>query len=431
MVVQPLGWQPLHPFQVTLTDASPRPTHYGYSILQAILSLLAALGLFATAGIAFFFGLFSLWETGSQMTGLPIILLGAGLAACGVLLLPSAFFALRRAMGKPVKEPARLPGFLRPLPLFLAFLLLLLLGFWISQLDQLAWLLLPPIHILTVGIPVLIILYLAVRGLPLGTPQRRWGVFGSGLVLGPAIILAIESILLVILLVIGFVFISSQIELIDQLNRLAETLMQQQTLTEESLQLLAPWLTSPGLIIAVILFIGLLVPLVEEALKPVGVWLLAGFKLTPAAGFAAGALSGAGYAFFESLALSTSTMDWTAMVATRAVTAVIHILNTSLMGWALVLAWREKRYLNLGLTYLLVVIAHGAWNSLAVFNVVDTLLSQANLSTTLPLVSSLGPAAPFLLGGITLIMLAAIILMNTRLRNQLNRSLHGNPPTTD
>ncbi len=95
---------------------------------------------------------------------------------------------------------------------------------------------------------------------------------------------------------------------------------------------------------------------------------------------------------------------------------MIHILNTALMGWALTLAWRDKRYGNLGLTYLVVVFVHGVWNSLAIISAIDALLAQQGLESPLGAASWIGPAAPYLLVGITLSMFAVIIWMNRRLQ---------------
>ncbi len=104
--------------------------------------------------------------------------------------------------------------------------------------------------------------------------------------------------------------------------------------------------------------------MIEEALKPIGVWLLFGRRLTPAAGFAAGALSGAGYALIESLALTSSGEAWSSLVLARTGTSAVHILTAGLTGWALVLAWQKRRFLPLLLAYLCAVMIHGLWNGL-------------------------------------------------------------------
>jgi hypothetical protein len=402
----------------TLTSTPSKDLHYGYSIGQLVLSLLAITGLVLAAMLALAFGLVSSLGLGANLGGgaqppmLPIYLFASGLLACALLLVPSAYYSLRRISGRPVYHSPRLPIFFRPSILILVLPLVLLLGYWISNHPGLPWLFLPVLHVLAVGLPVLWLVYLAVRNLPLGSPQRMWGVFGSGLTLGPILILGVELVALVIFTVIGIIFLVNQPGLIDQLTRLVESFQRGAVSEQELTQVILPWLTRPGVILAVLIFAAVIVPLIEEALKPIGVWLLAGFGLTSAAGFAAGALSGAGYAFFESLALTGSGADWTLSVTARIGTAVIHITNTALMGWALALAWREKRYRNLGLTYLFVVMVHGLWNGLAVINVVGTLLDPQDL----PAIARLGWAAPFILVGETVGMFILLLWMNAKQR---------------
>lgn len=378
--------------------------------------------MFAGAGLAILFTLvisLNLRATlpgALQMQTLAMFMLAAGLTACALFLIPSAYYAWKRISGRPVSQLPALPKALRPSLLILVLPLVLLLGYWISRSPGISWLILPPLHILVIGLPVLWLVYLAVRKLPLGSPQRMWGVFGSGLVLGPFLIMALELAALIIVGLIGMVFLLNQPGLVEQLSTLAQSLQEGTASQEELIQEVLPWLTKPGVILAVIAFAAVIVPLIEEAVKPIGVWLLVSFKLSPAAGFAAGALSGAGYAFFESLALAGSGTDWAASVLARIPTGVIHILNTALMGWALTLAWRDKRYGNLGLTYLVVVFVHGVWNSLAIISAIDALLTQQGLESPLGAASWIGPAAPYLLVGITLSMFAVIIWMNRRLQ---------------
>jgi hypothetical protein len=406
----------------TLISTPPKDPHYGYSIGQFVLSLLAIIGLVAGAGLILAYGLVSSLGLGAAMVSegqpqmLPMVLFAGGLVACALLLVPSVYYSLRRISGRPVYHPPRLPILLRPSILVLALPLVLLLGYWISSYSSLSWLLLPILHILAVGLPVLWIVYLAVRGLPLGSPQRMWGVSGSGLTLGPVLILGMEVVALVIFGVMGILFLVNQPDLVNQLTQLVQSFQSGTASEQELIQTILPWLARPGVILAILIFAAVIVPLIEEALKPIGVWLLAGFDLSPAAGFAAGVLCGAGYAFFESLALTGSGSDWALSVTARIGTAVIHIANTGLMGWALALAWREKRYLNLGLTYLFVVMVHGLWNGLAVINLVDTLLTQQGLPSPFRLVAWIGPAAPYILVGVTSGMFILLLWMNANQR---------------
>jgi hypothetical protein len=130
----------------------------------------------------------------------------------------------------------------------------------------------------------------------------------------------------------------------------------------------------PGTLYLAMLFGALVVPLVEELFKPVGVWLLAGSKPTPAQGFVAGLLSGAGYALFENFSLGASAGDdWAIIVVARIGTSLIHILTTGLTGWALSLAWREKRYFRLALSYFVAVAIHGLWNGTVILTAITEL----------------------------------------------------------
>ena len=102
---------------------------------------------------------------------------------------------------------------------------------------------------------------------------------------------------------------------------------------------LETYLMQPSTLYIALLFGALIVPLLEELFKPIGVWLLVGRKPSPAQGFAAGLLSGAGYALFENFSLGASAgEDWAMVVVARIGTSLIHIVTAGLMGWALSLS---------------------------------------------------------------------------------------------
>lgn len=336
-----------------------------FSAAQFALSLLAIVFLWGTATLIAILGALEFFSPGSA-AGQPLLstLMAGALAASGLLLVPSVFYSFMRLVGRSITLPEALPRVLRPTLLIFLFPVVLLLGFWISLKPTISWLALPPLHVLAIGLPVLWLLFLAVRQLPLGSKQRMWGVFGSGLVLGPALILVSELVALFVLVLIGIIVISGQPELVQQLQTLAQHLQFGNASPEMVFQLLSPYLSRPAVLLSVLSFGAVVVPLIEEVLKPIGVWLLVGYDLSPAAGFAAGALSGAGYALFESLALSSNGEAWIYLVVARIGTAVIHILTAGLMGWALVQAWGKKRYLRLAVTYLTAVSIHGLWNAL-------------------------------------------------------------------
>src|SRR4030095_3220829 len=135
-----------------------------------------------------------------------------------------------------------------------------------------------------------------------------------------------------------------------------------------------------------LLYIAILVPALEEIFKPLGVWLLAGKLKSPAQGFTLGALSGAGYALIETIGVSSQTVEWASLLFSRIGTGVLHITTSALMGAAIVLAWRERRYLWLLGIYILAVALHGLWNALAItytFSSLVNLLDQPGPLMTL------------------------------------------------
>jgi hypothetical protein len=334
----------------------------------------------------------------------------------GLLLVPSAVFSFRRITGRANPTIPVFASGLNASLLIFALPPVILLGYLVTTQTDLSWLLLPALHTLAVLISVFWLLYLGVRGLPLGTPQRTWGIFGSGLVLGPFLILLLEILAMIFFGIIGLIYLSSQPELIEQILTFSEQIVSGPVSAEEVTELLAPYITQPAVVFAVVAFTALVVPLIEEALKPIGVWLLIWRDITPAEGFAAGAVSGAGFAMFESLAASTIGEEWAILVTARIGTAIVHILTTGLMGWALAATWRDKKYLRLGTTYIGVVLLHGFWNGMTIFFTADSLAKDLGIGSQIELVSILGPAAPYILGVLTLVLFVALLGANRHFR---------------
>jgi hypothetical protein len=399
-----------------------RPPHYTYSILQFIFALLALAGLLTGSAVLLFLGLTSSILPTTEVNAalgfqtLSMFLMAGGLAFFAVLVIPSVYYAYKSFNGKAVVKRPQLPAYLRPSVLIFALPLVILLGYFVSQRGGIAWLLMPLLHILAIGLPILWIVYLAARHLPLGSPQRMWGIFDSGLVLGPSIVMFFEMLALVGVVIIAIFFLLNQPDLVKQINNLMESLQQGVVNEEQFVQQFTPLLAQPGVILAALLFVSVIVPLIEESLKPIGIWLLAGFDLTPAAGFVGGALCGAGFAFFESLALAGSGTDWAVSATARVGTGVIHITNSALMGWALTTAWQKKRYWILGLTYLGVVLIHGTWNGLAVLNLVSQLAPQPEQTILPGAIAWIGTAAPYILLVMGIALFGLLLWMNAWLR---------------
>jgi hypothetical protein len=349
------------------------------SILQFGFSLFACLVCWAIALFFILGGVSQFINTRGIATDTQsFFLLAAGAALGGVLLLPSAGYALAHLLGREAPSARWVGRIFRPSYLIFLFPVVLFLGFLISRRPGLAWWALPPVHLLAVGLPILWIAYIGWRGLSAGSSQRLWGVFGSGLVLGPALIMVLEFLALGVILFLGIMYVAFNPTLLQELTNLSEGLKAIET-PEEVVRLLQPYLAWPSLIYMIFAFISVIVPVIEELLKPVGVWFLVGSNLSPAEGFVAGLLSGAGYALFENLALTTvNTGSWVGIILLRIGTGMLHIMTAALVGWALALAWTQGRYLRLAVTYLLAVLIHGLWNGLALLTAATDLSSSVS-----------------------------------------------------
>jgi hypothetical protein len=401
-------------------DRPSQTTLHWPSVFQFGLSLLAFLTLFTFSASLAAVGLLQVFNPSIFIYDTtPIFLMSAGTALSSFLLLPSAWYALLRLIGRPAAAAGRLGVAARRLtrPAVLAFLIILvvLLGDFISRSDLPDWLGLPLLHGLAVGLPVLLLAYLGWRGLPTGSLQRSWGVFASGLVLGPALTLVAELVAILVLALFGIFYISLRPDLAQELMALGDRIEQFRDAPDLALPLISPYMSQPAVIFVVFSFTAGLVPLIEELFKPVGVWLLVGRRLTPAEGFTAGVISGAGFALFENLAFTSTGAEWTASVTLRMGTGLLHILTAGLTGWALALAWSHRRYLRLVVIFFCAVLLHSVWNGLALVTAASIL--------TLPSWIDGETLANLAAGGlifITFISLAILLGLNRALRKDEN-----------
>jgi RsiW-degrading membrane proteinase PrsW (M82 family) len=401
----------------------PPPTSQFHwpSFFQFLFSLLAALGMWGLSLVLFLLGLSLVFQPSPPWADLTqLYLTAATMGMIGTLLVPSAVFAFGGMRGQPIEAPSWLNRVWHPTLLILFLPVILFLGDQISRQPQVAWFGLPPLHILAVGLPVLWLLWLGRRGLPAGSAQRIWGIFGAGLALGPSLILIVEMVALLAVLVLVSGYISSIPGLVDELNLLMEYWNEFGEIPLELLEQFSGHLARPEFLFLVFAFVAGFVPLVEEAIKPIGVILFSGRILTPVQGFTAGLLSGAGFAFFENLLLSTIGGEWTSGVILRIGAGLLHIAATGLVGWGLGLAWREKRYFRLVLAYLTAVVIHGLWNGLALLTALPG-LGLEGLGVSTAALQEIALASGIGLFSMAVLMFVILIASNISLRRKLAR----------
>jgi hypothetical protein len=351
----------------------------------------------------------------SDPAGVMIAAFSSGME--GIVVGLAAWFVFQKSIGREQADlPVRLPFASWQIVMALGLMFgALILGGVIAliEIDWISTFVLPFLTILVIVPPIWIMLGLGANGLVLGSRWRTWGIISLGMTLGPLVMLMFEILLAILVAVMIAITFTAQTEIANDFIRVAG-LINQQTDPEMILEFLAPYVLDPRVVATVLGYIALAVPLIEELLKPLGIWIFAGEIKSPAEGFALGLLSGAAYAFMESLGASgRGGPDWPMVVGVRAGTSLLHITTTGLMGWAIVSAWRERRIARLFGTYLLVVLVHGIWNGSAVgigMAVLAEMVGQPGWIT------SLLPAAICGMSVLGFGMLLLLIASNRRLR---------------
>jgi hypothetical protein len=337
----------------------------------------------------------------------------------GLLLLPSVILSFARIVGQELRPGKGWRSLLRiahPKWLILLFPVLIGIGHWANNQETLSWFFLPPIHILAVSIPVLWLAWLGFRKIQHFSSQRVWGTFNAGLVLGPAVIFTLEIMVFVFVVFVGaFAFAINPQNLIA-LEQFAGGIESITPGSPEEMAIITRILNNPTTIFLLLLFLSVIVPLIEEAFKSIGVWFLVGRDPSPGDGFTAGIISGMGYALFENLGNVSLGLSWSTLVLARIGTSVMHIFTAGLIGYTLALAWRENRYLRLGAAYVLAVMIHGLWNALTVLSTVAGLEMQDSILPYYFL-----PTGEIALFALAIGLFVLLILSNRKVQRQGNR----------
>lgn len=406
------------------TNTTSKPPIHWPSLLQLIFSALAAVLLFGLAAILAVTGLsqFFAGGTASATSTQPFMVAGS-LVFAGVLVIPSAWYAWRNIAHpgfEPISRPeSRYFGLILTVVVLVVVSGTLLLGNWISNNDRISWFLLPILNIIATGLPALWVIYFGTRGLLPNKPRHTWGVFASGLILGPTIMLILELILLVVVGIIAFLWIRLNPSVSNQLNGLMFRLQNGVPDTQTIIRTFLPFLLNPVVIFLGFATISVLVPIIEESFKPLGLWFMIGQKITPAQGFGFGVLSGAAFGLFENLGnTSSGGTDWALLAGSRVSTLLLHSFTAGLIGWALASAWTQRRFLRLAVSFTIAILIHGTWNGLAVLSAAGSLegVTSVPLPAGLHQIGTLATVGIFALG---LLVLVLFFAFNSVLRHSI------------
>lgn len=365
-------------------------------------------------GVGILMGIAGIIEliSGSLETAESTLTLSAGSIFLGLALFPGIYYSLMHVMNKPAIQ---LPFNRIPTWLIASIWLVSALLTALVETAESIPLVSIPLNLITLVLPIWILIRIALRGLNSGSPVLRWGTFTIGLTVVPLLIGFAEAMIILAAGIAAIFWIALNPELINTIESLGARLMYTNN-PEAITRIMAPYIYSPVVIGAGLIFFSAIIPIVEELLKPLGVWLCPNKLMTPRQGFAIGVLGGAAYALVESLGMSPGIPEASNLLSiVRAGTDLVHIVTTGLMGWALVSAWRERKYIQLGITYLLVIVIHGMWNALALSSAaqiaIDYLPNPSTFVQSLPTVSAIGLVV------LSIINLSILLVINTRLNS--------------
>jgi hypothetical protein len=317
-------------------------------------------------GVSSIMGLFT---NGSDPAGGMIGSVAFGFEA--VILLLCSWFVLQKTMGrKQAGIPFKFPFARWQVIAVIGVVILSALLGGVTAFTEIAWLnwiILPVLTILVIVPPIWMLFGLGTNGIELGPRWRVFGILGLGMTIGPLIMIILEIVLLLGVVIAGLIIVAMQKpDLFQEIINLGQRI-RGETDQQLILNLVAPYIANPAVIAAILGYIAVMVPMIEELLKPLAVWIFARKIESPAQGFAMGMLSGAAFALLESLnASGDGSANWPVIVSIRAGTSLLHMTASGLVGWGIVSAFQEKRIMRLVAAYFSAVLIHGIWNACAV-----------------------------------------------------------------
>ncbi len=395
-----------------------RPIHIK-SLLYLILSISGFFLTLTAGGFTLLAGLFSAVSGETNDILYPSFIAGWVLILISLLLIPGVVYAIYRLRGRPAPVFRFSGTKLLPFALLGLWLPILVLGSVISGKTNYDWLVLPLLTIFLIAIPLWVWMRMGTHPGTANNSQAIWSLFGVNLLVTPVLIMFFEIIALgmIGLVVMGIIAMSPS--LINQV----ETLIQQITYSGMDpillMRVVKPILQNPWVLFGIFTTASVIIPIVEELLKPVWLWMFIR-NLNPATGFKYGLLSGAAFALIESMGYLAAPMGegWTGLIIGRVGTGVLHMAASGIMGWGLASAWHEHKYLRLAKAFLFSVFIHGLWNAIGLLMGMAEFLEPVNQLNLILI--RIGTIAPFALIVLTVCLLALLLIARRNLKPQVS-----------
>ncbi|UCC88964.1 MAG: PrsW family intramembrane metalloprotease [Anaerolineales bacterium] len=337
--------------------------------------------------------------------GVSMAVLGLGI---GGALVWAGYQGLRRRLSPPFR-----PGMIWFWGCLVGLGLSLPIGQLILLFDLLAPVTFPLFHVLAVALPAILILVLVGHGVKHNTPAPSRRQMLGQVALGAFGVTVIAFTIEVMVAMMGLFIVGVGMALspggLAQLAELQALLANPAGLQDP--QVLARWLLKPGILFSVTVMLVIVVPLIEELVKSIGVPLIyLGMRRvpSPAQAWLWGIAVGTGFAVTEGLFNGAANLPfWVGIALLRIGATAMHLVTAGLtgLGWMRLLA--SRRFLSLLGAYLTSVVLHSAWNGLTVLMAVSSLWIMAQPGDATRLV---GGGLGILIGLTGLMLLTGIII---------------------
>jgi hypothetical protein len=221
----------------------------------------------------------------------------------------------------------------------------------------------PAFHLMAIGLPAYLLIRLATGGLKGGSRGRLWGLLSAGVLLGPGVAAVAEIGIIFCIAVAAAGYLSMHPEKIPALQHIASQLAHASG-TQDAAAVLMPWVLHPLALLLALLVFAVLTPVIEELAKSISPWILFDRLHTPAHGFWAGAIAGAGFGLFEGLVASADPgSSWRFVLVARAGSTLMHVISGALSGWGLARFRLTHKRVHLLAGYALAMAIHAIWNA--------------------------------------------------------------------
>ena len=353
------------------------------------------------------------------------------LAVFGCLMIPGIVFSIQKLSRKQPEiqendDPFSEMPFSRmtlPNTLLAVTAVILALVYLLGQRFDFPTWLLPFLQVPAVLVPLFWAYQFTLRKLYPRQAKRNWVVLGLDLSLQSMTTVILEIAVLIGILAVIVIWLVMNPDMIVQLQEIITELEQSYlTMTpEQAEQLMGDWLSNPWVIFIVQLFVSVLVPLLEELIKPMLVWRWIKRPLRPIDGFWVGLIGGMAFTLYENLgnlAQVAGIEGWYLVLLSRVGTSILHMATSAILGWALMKTFADRKILRAIGVYFGVVLLHGGWN----FSAILQSFSSLSMDDP-PLVFLLTPFAIPMLLLIALICSAILIFAPKLIQQQEEKSL--------